>query len=403
MPIKVVTANMVNASRSQEIRSGKSYGSEDKDFPIFGTPTEDLLVYIPRVGIEVTENGESVGWLKSNLHPYKGGKFDSYTRCILGLTESIVPGSGYDGSCPFCEAEMECWELVNLKVANEASKRGVPVTSDNADFIAARNRIYDERSVKKAEEWITFPIVVIPNSESSKITPSANAMDEMKAYFVTWRYARYVNKIVSVLEAQPNNPGHPAGLFWLFKYTDESKGDKLMKRDAQRMSQHIVINGTQDHPTYTQLALKAEEISKGFTPVKAAEVLVNNQFLTMKEAVDLSDKVMVQTRNLLAAISRKEAQELVGVGGAVEALGSPEEAIASFGMTPQVNLGVDNTGGVTVPGFETPAVDQANVAAPAVNVPPVQQGIPVTGPQVHAPAALNAGQVPQPINPVKFG
>lgn len=338
MPLKVNPA-MIQATANQE--AGRSSNrSTDSKFPVFGVPVgEDLLVYIPRIGVTKTENGEQVDWLRSVLHEYTVGNSYGHLRCINGLHEDSFPESGYDGSCPACEAERECWTLAQSKIAAEQKKRGIADDDQSEGWKAEKSKVYSSRVVKGTEKYITFPIVVIPNGDN-KLSPAPDWEKNMKVYFVMWKEAMYNERLLTPLEAIPNNPGHPAGMMWLWKYSYTPKSGEQNARDAQRNAKYNAVQNTNNY--YNAIIQAAENLAKDFVAFKAAEVVIANQFLSKGELTTFIDKSMMQTRLMIQAFAGNFASS--GTTPALSSTASsPEAALANFGATPDEvpkNLGV---------------------------------------------------------------
>ena len=90
-------------AEGQKIKKGNSK-TIDPRFPVFKTPiNEDILVYIPKTNVVVTENGEEMKVLSAYLHTYRNGNYYGQLRCINGLAGGVFDQLGYDGVCPACE------------------------------------------------------------------------------------------------------------------------------------------------------------------------------------------------------------------------------------------------------------------------------------------------------------
>lgn len=330
---------LVQGAENQVVASGNRK-TEDPNFPVFSTPiNEDILVYIPRTNVITTENGEEMQVLKTHIHDYKNGKQYGQLRCISNLSGGVFDALNYDGVCPACEATKESWDLFNIKMEAEAEKRGIDIQNDAADVLKPfRDTFRDEMQMRKAEEYVTFPIVIVPLE--GKMKPSADALENLKPVFVTWRKKRYDDNIVSALEGILDGPSHPAGMFWNWKFTyDVPQGKSPSARDSAKNAKYLVLEtGVQKFGK--ELVDACEKAAEEFTLVKATEVIIANQFLYKEDLQDEVNKIMQQTRQKI---------ELSKVGGATQAtIGgqtTPQLQLGEGG-NPLDNFGMDNSIGL---------------------------------------------------------
>lgn len=334
---------LVQGAVGQEVTRGAKL-SIDPNFPVFSTPVnEDILVYFPRVNCTTDENGETMNVLTSLVHDYKKGNSFGKIRCIHGLTgNDLFNTLGYDGTCPACEAVNECWDLFNKKLANEAKRMGVDPQNDPSNVLKSiKETLRGEMDMKGADEYVTFPIVIIP--QKAKMTPSDDAANNLKCVYVTWRKKRYVDSILSALDSLRNNPGHPAGLFWYWKFSYDTNGKQANARDAAKNAKYNIITDAED---LKYLIPACEEKAKNFTIVKAAEVIVANQFMYKEDMVEEVDKIMAKTRTFNELANTIEgsvalpagANPLANFGGQIADTSSATKTEEA----PQVNLGVQS-------------------------------------------------------------
>ena len=342
------------SAKGQEIKKGSSK-STDPNFPVFRTPiNEDILVYIPKTNLIVTPDGEDMNLLETYVHSYKEGQLYGQRRCINGLSGGVFNELNYDGVCPACEATKDEWALYNNKLAAEAQKIGIDPQNDPGDVLkTARQRILGEMAMKKSEEYVTFPIVIIPTQ--GKMQPTPDAMDNLEVVYVTWRKKRYEDNISSSLDALMSNPGHPAGMFWVWKFSYTTDAQKANARDSAKNAKYVPITEAKAINFLSQYAPKAEEAAREFTNDKATEVLLANQYLYKEDLEAEVDKIMKKTRSLL------ELSEASNVLAQPQVPGTNPLASFGGGDAPQAensNLGVGeaptqptgNTGGFSFEG-----------------------------------------------------
>lgn len=379
MARRVVNASMleglVEGSMNQEVQKG-AQRSIDPAFPVFSTPiNQDIIVYIPTVNCVQTENGTVMNVLPSVIHDGKLGKVFTNVRCINGLSGNpLFEQLGYDGTCPACEAVGESWDLYNLKMKAEAKKIGIDPQNDPGDVLKPfREKFLQEMDLKSGEEYVTFPIVIIPTQNK---VPTPDALQNLQVVYVHWRKKRYEDAILGGLESMMTNPGHPAGLFWHWKFTYDTKGKPATARDSAKNAKYTVIQDQQYLATLEQFRQAAEEKAKPFTLIKAAEVVVANQFLFREDLENEVNKIMRRTRELLALAETN--------GG--NALPAGQQQGALPGANPLATYGTAQPQGAQAPA--TMGVEQPQ-AQPQAQLQGQPQGQPQFG---GAPA-----------NPVGFG
>lgn len=285
-------------AEGQEVKKGNRK-TDDPNYPVFRTPVnEDILVYIPKTNLITTENGDDMKLLSVFLHDYKLGNGFGQLRCISGLSGGVFEQLGYDGTCPACEGMSDAWDLYNRKLEAEAKKLGIDPQNDTGDVLkSARTKIISEMDMKGAEEYVTFPIVLIPMK--GKMQPADDAMDNLKVQFVTWRKKRYDDNIGAALDTLMVNPGHPAGMFWLWKFSYNTQGKQANARDSAKNAKYTPINDSAALEILKKYADKCEDAAKDFTNDKATEVIVANQFMFKEDLDSQVDKIMSKTRSLL--------------------------------------------------------------------------------------------------------
>lgn len=334
-------AGLVQGAEGQEISKGIQR-TTDPRFPLFKTPVnENILVYIPRTNVIPSENGETMKMLEAHLHDYKSGKMYGQLRCINGLAGGVFEQLGYDGACPLCEAMQDEWKLYNLKLEMEAKKLGVDPQNDPTNLLqTAKTRILSEMSLSNADEYVTFPIVIIPTS--GKMQPTPDAKDKLQVVYVHWKKKRYNDSIESALDTLMENPGHPAGLFWMWNFTYDTQGKQPNARDSAKNAKYTPITDGKAVAKLESLIEKCEEVASEFTIVKAAEVIVANQFMYKEDLQVETDKKMVKTRQMIEL-----AESTGGVGQPqIGAQATSTNVLSGFTGT---TLGVEGDLGVSTP------------------------------------------------------
>lgn len=307
----------------QEIKKGGFSRTSDPKFPVFSTPINtDILVYIPNTNVIQTENGSEMKLMNVHTHSYREGNITGMLRCISGLEGGVYSEVlGYDGTCPACEAVKDCWSLYNRKLAAEAQKLGIDPQNDTGDVLkSTRRKILDEMDMKGTEEYVTFPIVIIPTQEKS-IKPTPDALKNLQVQYVVWTKKRYEKNIIGALDSLMENPGHPGGMFWVWKFSYDTGGKQANARDSAKNAKYMPITDGGFLKVLSPAKSALDDAAKEFTNEKAAEVIISNQFMYKEDLEDKVNKIMAKTRNLLSLSE-------------TESLGAP-----ALGANPLANFG----------------------------------------------------------------
>lgn len=323
----------------QEIKKGGFSRTSDPKFPVFSTPINtDILVYIPNTNVIQTENGSEMKLMNVHTHTYREGNITGMLRCISGLEGGVYSEVlGYDGTCPACDAVKDCWALYNRKLEAEAQKLGIDPQNDTGDVLkATRRKILDEMDMKGTEEYVTFPIVIIPTQEKS-IKPTPDALKNLQVQYVVWTKKRYEKNIIGALDSLMENPGHPGGMFWVWKFSYDTGGKQANARDSAKNAKYMPITDGNFLNVLNPAKATLDGAAKEFTNEKAAEVIISNQFMYKEDLEEKVNKIMAKTRNLLSLSETESlgapalgANPLANFGGALTD-GNPADS-GDFGL-----------------------------------------------------------------------
>lgn len=352
-------ASITQASSRQTgtMTSPKTY---DPNFPLFDTPVnQKVLVYIPN-HTRVTEDG--VSQLRADIftaHSCKMGKAYVDVRCSGEVINETLK---LDGSCPVCDAVSDCWTLFNHQWEELCKSRGYDPASPEADEALKQDKkdLLDARAVKKAEQYITFPIVVI-DCEEGRTVPKKDAVGKITGHpmFYTTRMSTYEDKWKTAFDALDDEEDtavdyNPAGRWAIMNFTYTPKSGNHNKRDSARNLK--VSFKTMADASYREWEKYFDEMTESWTPEVAQDVLVRNSLRDMDEMKEVADELLKPVREQLQMM-------LLAKGGnatapAVSANTNADEALAGFGATP-VEAGVAPAGTLPeVPVGEMPGTVQ---------------------------------------------
>lgn len=330
-------SDLVAGSANQQVGGG-SPKTDDPNFPVFRTPLEkDLIVYFPKNCTVTTVDGQEVyNPLVSHAHSIRKGakQFLTY-RCIAGLSGGAFDSIGYDGSCPFCDGMASCWDLYNAKMARKAQEMGIDLQNDTADQMKPyRQQFVQEMAIKKSEEYVTFPIVII--SDTGTIPQGAVDESKLEPQFVCMKKDTFIKKIMDPLTKQPIPIAHPGGMFYKWCFTYDTKGKQANVRDAAKEAQYLPIVDATSAQMLSAFVAPCENRAKDFTPQKAAEVVVMDEFFDMEFLKSECDAALAETLRTLSVLNAAPAVGAPALpGGATAAIpgvgAGVQAALASFG------------------------------------------------------------------------
>lgn len=339
---EIAEASSRQTGRQQRIRS------YDPDYPVFEIPVnEKLLIYIPNHTVTSADGTIDIRKDKFAAHSTQKGRSFSTIRCTSGI---VAEELGLDGSCPFCEASAEIWDLYNKELAGVARAKGVSLDDPASKELLKEDvkNLLNKRAIRPAEIYYTFPIVVIDcevDSNGKKTTTpkkDENGRISGKPMWYTIRESTYADKWVKAFETVQTDddipPTHPAGQWAVLNFTYESKSGK---HDKMGSAKALAVGFKRMSDGYTPWAQHFDEMTSGWTPAKAMETLVDNAIRDMTEQTEACDEVMKPVRDRLAMI------ELGNTNGVSVGNASAEATLASFGgavpVSPAVPLGVPDT------------------------------------------------------------
>lgn len=357
----------VALAQAQEQKASTGFSPTlDSNFPVMKPfLNQQIVVYVPNTNTVTVDGKETMQFVNSVRHQVNRGNFTEYVRCIHGLELEAL---GWDGECPLCKATEESWELYNIKLDAEAARQGLASAKDDPNEVLKtfKTQIGKERAVNKREAYLSYPLVVVPVGADK--LPIQGGVPEVFIHDV--RKGRYDDLMDKALKQLLKKPEHPNGLFLIFDYTYDTKGQQPNPRDAGKNLTVTVIS-SEDHLQHLKpLIPQLEEAAKEFTIEKINSVLVANQFMYKDEVEEIANKVMSPTRLQLAAL--REGQNQMLNGGGQPALGVPQangNSLVAYGQPVQQNQQVD-------PNFN-PMLQGMPQGNPLPNqAPPVQQGAP---------------------------
>lgn len=322
---------IVTQASAQQTGQTQKVKSYDPNFPVFDVPVnQKLLVYIPNHTITDAEGNVTLNWDKFAAHPVIDGRTYADVRCSSGI---VLDALGYDGSCPLCNGIAENWDLYQKEYADVAKSKGIDISSPEAgDALKAdRQELVKKMTIKQAEVWYTFPIIVIDCEEKDGVlttTPKKNEKGEItgKPYFYSIRERTYNDKWIAGFDSVDTDTQCPAGMWAILNFTCTSKNPTKMES-----AKNLKVTFRSMDASYNAWAEYFDEMTNEWTPEKAQEVVVLDAVRDMDELKEVADTLLKPVRDKIAMY------DLVGGGvpqnaGALPS-GNAEATLAGFGAT----------------------------------------------------------------------
>jgi hypothetical protein len=281
---------------NQTVSTVPEKSTDPDNYPVFEVPVnQKVLIYVPNHTVIGADGREELRMDKPYLHSVREGQNRfSRVRCIKNLQDL-----GYSGSCPFCDAVDDGWELANAEIEEKCSTQGLDHKDKNNETVKAiKSASYNARAVKAPDLYFTFPIIVIETNPNNvkDIVKDEEGKVKYKAMWYTISEAAYKKKWVKALESMEEEPDNPGGQCFCLDYTYEPKnGGEPTKMDSAR-ELVVLPKKMKGFEKYAELF---DSITENWTPEKSAETVVDNIFAEEEDLQEEATKIMIPTRDKL--------------------------------------------------------------------------------------------------------
>lgn len=296
----------------QEISNTVQRSTDPENFPVFEIlPGEKVLAYVPNHTV-LDENEEVVLRMDApyihTLHPNE--KTWIKTRCTRNINHEAL---GLDGNCPFCDVVGTSFDLANAEIAhNVGGLPGSPSPDDksNEQVKAIRSSAFRNRPVDQPNRYYTFPIIIIDTDLNSKgrpvPRPNENGEIGYRKFWYNVSERMYAKTWATVFEnadedVDMNSLG---GHLYVLSYGSEENGQKPSKMNAARDFM----------PRLRQLPEKMQEVAKkwdketlDWTPAKAIQTVIDNQFPDMEWAHETAAELEQEMKKRINLFSASDA------------------------------------------------------------------------------------------------
>lgn len=328
---------------SQEPQQGVPRSTDPINYPVFPIPVgKKVLVYVPNHVVPDEEGKLCLRMDNPLIHSVTIGKRYMSVRCINGI---VAESYGLNGTCPLCDVVSEPWDLANKVIEKKCKAQGLdPTDTENKSVKAIRSEEYSDRKLKDAVRHYTFPMVVFEtqNDDGKTILKDENGNLKYRIYWYDCSDKIWNDKWLKALEAMEEEPTHPGGNFFLLNYIYTTKNNKpQIARDAAR---EFTVN-VRNPKNSEKLRELLDKQTEGWTPEKAQETVIANQFYCEDDLKELADKCLEDTRNLIALY---EASEVSGGQDANFKLEKAEDADKEEDALPIGSMPIETDEDVTV-------------------------------------------------------
>lgn len=332
---------VLEASSGVQVGGGapKTY---DENYPVFeNIPGEKVLIYIPNHTVTSPEGVTQLRCDRYPAHNVKDGKMYARIRCTEGIESEAL---GLDGTCPLCDSVSLCWDVYNKQYDDAVKAKGIDVDKEDGYKAAApiREKLREGFAVQKKEMYLTFPIVVIEcETKDGHLTtiPKRDANGGLigKPMFYDIREGKYIEEWIKALEGISVDTiiTHPAGTWAVLNFEVRDTNGAVVKNPSKRdAGKALSVTYKQFPAEYEKWANYYDELTADWTPAKAAEVLVNNQFRDANEMNEVNDQIMRKTNDLAVLLGLTRTVAIGTSGDAVAQIPqtSADDTLANFGV-----------------------------------------------------------------------
>lgn len=277
----------------QEERKGSPKSTDPVNYPVFEIPVNKrVLIYVPN-HVVLDENGvERLRMDTPILHSVQDGSRFAYLRCVDGLSEE----AGYGNGCPVCDGVSTCWDFANMEIENICERSGLSPDDASEQVKSIKSSSYSNRIIKDGMRYFTFPIVVFETEGDEGKKPIVE--DGKLKYKIMWYHISensYTEKWESCLEGMEDEPTHPGGHLFTLNYTYQSKTGNHNRRDSARNLKVIA----KKLGSFEKIAKQLDAESEDWTPAKAMETVISNQYYDTEDLQNYVDQLLQPTRDMV--------------------------------------------------------------------------------------------------------
>ena len=313
-PINIAqNQNISKQAVGQTISKAAPLSRDPKNFPVHRVPVnKKQLIYVPNHTVQLEDGTQALRMDTPYIHVVQDrNKRFGYYRCISGI---IDEENGYDGTCPLCDGAGDPWTLANLIIKDKCDNLGLnPDDKENEDVKSIRSKAFSGRVLNDAVRYYTFPIVLFDtvNDDGKTMVQDENGNISFKTMWYSISETQWEKTWAKALENMEDEPTHPGGMFIILDYTYTPKRGEPNARDSAR---ELKIY-RKKYKSSDNLRAELDALTEDWTPEKAQEVVIRNNFYSFSDLVEVTDDILENTRNLIELYeSKSDAENGNGIG-----------------------------------------------------------------------------------------
>lgn len=352
------------AVESQDVSRRTPKSMDEENFPVFETIVNDgALVYIPN--FSQGTNPKTGRKILRKEHAYIHAVSLETQYLSVRSTQNLrgLEKVGISGEDPLTAAVQKNWDLYNILIEASAKELGVPVQDkENEALKGARRKLIDNFTVKQANEYYAFPIVVIETQiidgahQPRKIVLDKDKKPKFKVYWFQISERRF-STLFETAEMSMEEGDYVGGNFWHFNYdtgkpTEELKNAKMASGLAFKP---VMLN----FKNITEETKKMfDDAAEAFTPAKARETIIAMMLQTDEAHQVIADEAVRPVQDKLETLELAKAATQAGASKPAVAQGA-EAQLEQFGA---------DTAQIAAPyATNAPATADANIAEDTID------------------------------------
>lgn len=330
-------SDLVAEAQTQKV-GGSYQKSTDPNFPYWAWEgAKQYLVYVPRI-LAVDEEGNPILDIdKPLIHDINSNGSYGKVRCTKNLVmngpdgKPLEDGNGvalFDGSCPVCEGVGTAFDLANAGIEHEASMQGLnPDDRENEAVKRLRSSHFSARPLKQPDRKMTIPLVVFDTVDNDQGKPaitkdSATGKPNFNVFWYTISERQFEKTWQNAIDTAEEPLETIAGAVFYVQFgKKDANNNAPSPRDAAKdltvNLRATMTSRLNDEGILTEIdeAVKA----KGWSKAKAAEVLSDNQFISVPDINNSIAGILadMNTKMQLFKTPQGSATQIASNGGGV--------------------------------------------------------------------------------------
>lgn len=290
----------------------------DENFPVFRvTPGEKQLIYVPNHVVVDDEGNETLRMDKPLIHTFHPNDNTwQKIRCSKGIVSEAL---GLDGECAICDRIGLGFELANAEVEQKCKTAGLDKDNkENPDVKDIRSKAFGNKVFDNPSRNFTFPIVVIESevNDKNKLVPVVKGGNiDYNVFYYTVTENQMNTKLLPALDSlddDDDNAGSLGGRLYTVSFGQKDAAGNPPSAMIAVKDMGVSIRKLS---SFDQLKQELDKASEEFTPMKAIEVLPNNQFIPVDEVEPVMAEAEITVNEKIALYNNASNGATPGAAG----------------------------------------------------------------------------------------